>query len=642
TAPGRVLVDSFDEFGFEIGSGSLAFGLNKAGIGGAIAVPVVNKTTTATVHDNAMIDASALRSGFSVPTGDFQAFSGDTSQTGVIGQADLDYSGLPTAGDKSYFKDRNATPIHYNGFEGVSVTALSKTEVELYGAGAALSIGGGSFQVSFGYSDIDETTTARVGNSVDINQNTASASSDQSVNVAAGNDLFMRTVLGAIAGGSKLTASPAADVLIVSMDTSAAIGANSRVRAKRDVNVQAYNEEDVIGVSVSLAGTIGGAFAGAGAVVAFDLDNTTYASIGDGSTVDAGGNVVVFAEDRTDADIVAGGVGASITLTGGGIGASISASLLDKDTQAWIGSATVDALGNGTAIEFIDGEENGGTTSTTSTQGVAVGSLAVEDVFVLSVAGGVGGIAGVAGAINWQKIDSDVGAEIRDGARINQASDNATAANSNQDVYVVALNKIGSTGIAGALGLGLGLGVGAGVDVGTVDNAVIARLGGNVSARRDVRVASLADREIYSVGAAGGLGGAGVGLAGGVSRWVINGNVDAAYSVQGVTGDALVGENGQGQSVQSSAEASLNQSTSINTGYEGAGNARDNSSFVANSADSVLGGIGNFSNLLTAIHVTETRAEINPNANVTAGSDVEVEASEVNDIYAAGGAATIG
>ncbi|MEM0925381.1 MAG: hypothetical protein AAGJ83_05035, partial [Planctomycetota bacterium] len=86
TASGSVLVDSFDEFGFEIGSGSIAFGLNKAGIGGAIAVPVVNKTTTATVHDNAMIDASALRSGFSVPTGDFQAFSCDTSQTGVIGQ----------------------------------------------------------------------------------------------------------------------------------------------------------------------------------------------------------------------------------------------------------------------------------------------------------------------------------------------------------------------------------------------------------------------------------------------------------------------------------------------------------------------------------------------------------------------------
>ena len=71
-------------------------------------------------------------------------------------------------------------------------------------------------------------------------------------------------------------------------------------------------------------------------------------------------------------------------------------------------------------------------------------------------------------------MNSDTKAEIRDGAMINQASDNQSVAHTQQDVYVVALNKVVTSGIAGALGLTAGVGIGAGLDVGAMDNATVA------------------------------------------------------------------------------------------------------------------------------------------------------------------------
>ncbi len=630
-AIGSVLVDAQEEFGLELGTGSLGFGLSSGGLGGAISVPTVIKNTAATISDNAVVDAFALRSGNAVHSGDFAAFGGDTSQSGVIGQADLDYSELPTSGDRSYFEDRNATPVVISDFQGVAVTSVSSTGMELYGVGAALTTGP-ALQVTFGYSDVDEHTTASIGAGASVNQNTPTADNDQSVHVGAGNDLFMRTVMGAVAGGGKAVGAPAVDVISVSMNTQALIDDNAQVSAADDVSILSYAEEDIIGVSIAVAAGLGGAFAGAGSAVAFDLDNTTHAFIGDGATVSAEGNVQVYAEDRTDADVIAGGVGLALA-SGGGVGASIGVSLLSKDTKAWIGASTVDALGFKGTFSIYDGNDDGGNAATVDINGVGVSAFSLEDAFLLSVAGAGGTVTGVAGAVNWQQMDADTSAEIRDGANVNQQIDNATAAHPTQDVYVIALNKLVTTGGAGALGASAGIGVGAGIDVGTLDNATVATLGGNVSARRDVRVAATSDREITSVGAAGSIGSGG--LAGGVSHWVIGGNVNGQYSIGGITANALEGQDengGTGELVDSSTESTLNDSTNVDSGYEGQEARADNTGVVANVAGDLLNALSRFDNRLTATHFTETRAEILPSANVTAGEDVEVEAREDNDI----------
>ena len=64
----------------------------------------------------------------------------------------------------------------------------------------------------------------------------------------------MRTVLGAFAGAGKGAGAPAVDVIFADMNTTANIGNYSRVDAVDDVTVLAFNEQDIIGVSIAIAG----------------------------------------------------------------------------------------------------------------------------------------------------------------------------------------------------------------------------------------------------------------------------------------------------------------------------------------------------------------------------------------------------
>ncbi|MCG8652539.1 MAG: hypothetical protein MI861_22050, partial [Pirellulales bacterium] len=639
-ALGSVVVGADDKFVHELGTGSAGIGGKKVGGAGSFGVPRVKKTTKATINSNAKVDAHALRSGLKVANGDFTAFGDPTLQDGELGTADLDHTHLPTGGDKSYFRDRKAKPVTINDFKGVSVTAISKTAMEVYavGAGIAGKIGIAGSLIA---AKTDETTQAKIGSAAEINQKTSTPGNNQSVNVAAGNDLFMRVVSGALGIAGQVAASGGVNLIKVDMDTKAEIANSAKLGAAKDIKVRAYAEEDIIDVGVSVAGT-GGAFALSGSVAVLDLNNTTKALVGDQATITAGGNVVVYAEDRTDADIIAGGVG--LAFGGGGIGGSVGVSLLSKDTEATIGASTVDALGKSGTFSIFNGKEQSGNAATESIRGVGVSSHSSEDVFVLSVAGSVGFSVGIAGAVNWQKIDSDTTAQIKSGAKINQAANNAAAAHADQDVYVVALNRLTSTGIAGALGFSAGFGAGGGVDVGTVDSSTIAKLGGDVTARRDVRVASTADRFVRSIAAAGSV--ALVGVAGGVSRWTIGGDVGSNYSVAGETANPLGGydNNGAtGETVNSDTESQLDNSLKSDSGYSSneSKNRGDNSRMAGHGMDRAFGNFGSFVGKLTTIHVSETRALILPSATVTAGDDVEVEARDKNDIRLSGGGATI-
>ncbi|MEM6469652.1 MAG: hypothetical protein AAF802_08775, partial [Planctomycetota bacterium] len=639
-AQGSVTVGADNEYSHEVISGSLGIGVKNIGGAGAIAVPIITKITTATVGDSAKIDAHAKRGGLSVPSGNFNA-GGDVVDDGVLGSADLDYTHTAFQLDPTYFVNRKASPAMLNAFKGVSVTATSESALEVYSIGAGGS-GKGGIAVSLGVSGILETTTASIGTSAEVNQNTPTPGSDQSVNVAAGNDAFGRFVVGALSFAGQVAASGSVGLVFFDMDTTAEIKNASKVNAAKDVNVRAYNEEDLVNVAVSLAGSagVGGA---SGSVVSFDLNNTTTARIGDGGTVAAGGNVFVHAEDLTDVDIVAGGIG--IGAAGGGLGGSLGISLMSKRTTASIGSSTVDALGNSAPAQIFNGRQTNGIPEVISIRGVGVSSFATEDTFLLSVAGAVGSSLGLAGSLNWQKYDSDTTAEIRDGARINQAANNASAANVMQDVYVVAMNGIASVSVAGALGFSAGFGVGGGVDVGTIDNSTIARMGGEVNARGDIRVAANATRTVRSTAAAGAAGV--VGVAGGISRWTVGGDVGSTYSVGGETANPLSGYDSNGNqtgTANADAEQQLNNAKNADSGYSSAEarNSGDNSSFAGQGVSNALGQFGSFVGKLTTVHSSETRALILPSATITAGDQVEVEAIDKNDMKLNGGGVAVG
>jgi hypothetical protein len=157
------------------------------------------------------------------------------------------------------------------------------------------------------------------------------------------------------------------------------------------------------------------------------LDNDTIASISGSSTVSAGGDVGVFANDSTDVDGVAGASGSARSAS-----APRCWSCLTKDTQAFIGnSATVDAKGAGVGLAGVfTGDIGGSSFGAAEAHGVIVQANSSEEFLHLAVAAGAGYV-GVAGGIAISLLDSDTDAYIGTNANINQ---NNIGADSDQSV----------------------------------------------------------------------------------------------------------------------------------------------------------------------------------------------------------------
>ncbi len=626
-------------------SASLSSG---AAVGGAFGIPIVTKTTESKIGDGAVVNAYANGDGLTVNTGDFQTFGGDTSTSGIAGSLNLDNTNLPL-NDKSYFQNSNATPNQKTGFKGVAVTAVNSDQIEMYNVGMGVSGGSFAVQISVGVNTMNLTTNAEIGANAQINQTATQANgahSEQSVHVAAGSDFFTRSIQGGVAGSFGAgAATPGVGVTYVTMDTTATIGGSAQVNARKNVSVFAHNSEDLEVVAIALAGA-GGSFAGAGAFSVIDINNTTTASIADGATVQADGNVTVFAEDLTDTDLISGGVG--VAIGGGGIGVSIGLGLIRKDTQAFIGeAATVEALGLGvnntfdirtlgyTGDEFI----------TESLRGIGVHAYSVEDMFALGVAGGFGPAVGIAGSVTWQQINSDTTAYIDRNAQINTSPNNASIAHVDQSVAVTAINQVLGTGIDGAVSGGA-FGFGGSFDIGTIANeteaAILADLDqdsvaqtdtGVVNARNDVRVEAGSDRTITSVVAS--LGGGIFSLQIGLSLWTVGGTASATYDVDGQTEDPAA-------DLTSSTLDVADDSIDLDHGYEssGSGGRGDNSAIVAglvgDGVDSLQGFGGKL--IFGKSMISSTKASIGANATINAGDDVLVKAHEETQHTAFGGA----
>ncbi len=327
-----------------------------------------------------------------------------------------------------------------------------------------------------------------------------------------------------MAGGAAVT--PAADILVVQNNTSAYVDDGAVVNADRDIIVKAIATEDILTVAVGAAGS--GTIAVGGAVVVVSFNNSTLAYIGDsnasdlqGATASAGGNILVAADDTTTITNGVGGVGIGIGTAG--IGGSVSVSVINKNTQAYLGDyGTIDAKANNTGLSGVyDGGGSGGTFSTlTNFRGLSVQASSSEKLVNIVVAGGAGNFLGLAGAVTVQDLDSDTIAYIGSNTNVNSSR---TGANSEQSVNVAAVNK--ATFETKTIGFAGGqVGISGSVDVGTVNNSVNAYTSGGSSifASKDVLVYALSYKQIDSLVISGSVGlGA---LTGAVSVWSLGGN----------------------------------------------------------------------------------------------------------------------
>src|SRR5262249_10994162 len=189
------------------------------------------------------------------------------------------------------------------------------------------------------------------------------------------------------------------------------------------------------------------------------------------------GNVLVSAMDDTDVDTLAGS--AVYANAGTGVGASIAATIIEKDTQAFIGQrAVVDALADTSdSLTALGNQVGTNGFSTKTMKGLAVQAASMENVFSAVVAGGIGTRGGaLAGAASVGVIESNTLASIGELARINTDRADASAA---QTVNVAAANDTRTFVLAGSLGVDQGgsVGIAGGVDVGIIRNDTAAFIG---------------------------------------------------------------------------------------------------------------------------------------------------------------------
>ena len=500
-------------------AGSMGGG-GTAGVGASASVTVIDTTTHALIADNAEVTAlgnGAARDyvagydGALVSYGAGDDFAGpdldryDLEDPAGDAAAPITADDAMTAGLKLLAQKRVASPITQSA-NGVIVNAASTTEVRAMAVGGAV---GGAAGVSLA-ADVPVITTdtsASIGAGALNNQGPGAANSQQSVIVAAASDLYHFGLAGSLAGGGAAGVGGGGSVAIVDATTHAGIGTGTTTSAARDIGVTARAREDFVSVAAAAAG--GGTVGVAGGVTVIVVDATTTATLA--GTAFAGRNVDVVADDKTRVSMLAGSI--AIGAAGGGVGASIGVVKLDKTVTSVIAdNAMVTALGVGgtrgvnTGLSFTD---------TRLASGINVLANSNQSVFTLAVAGAGGLYVGIAGAVTLELVDATTTAAIGAGAQINTIGGNAGAAVT-QDVVVTARDSTATLVIDGGVAGGL-VGVAGAVDVGVFRNTAAASIGdgATVNARRHVAVSGLSNKAGSStaVSAAGGI----VGVAAGIS-----------------------------------------------------------------------------------------------------------------------------
>lgn len=600
-----------------------------AGVGAAAAVAVVGKKTHAWIGDGAEVAALATKAAVPVATGSFGvSYLADTPADGEVSAPGITPSDgqNAVAGGSQALTAKRVAATGTRAIQGLAVTAVSRDDVESFAVTGAAS-GTGSVTLSGDVNVFGTDTQAWIGDGTRVNESNTGAGASQSVLVAAGGDFYRLGIAGALAASGTVGVGVGADVAVMNHTTKARIGDSARVNARKDVEVAAKSNQEVVSISASLgaSGTVGVS----GTVSVLTFDNETGASIGDGARVDAGGNVAVTAQDDTDTTMIAGTV--ALGLGGGGVGGGVGVTVIDKDTRAWVGEAArVDARGQNTSdLSAYSGDSFGGTTAM---RGLRVQAQSSEDLFTISAAGAGGLYVGIAGAVSVASVDSDTAAWIGGGAQINTS---AGTPNANQDVNVTARNDLKIFNVSGALGAGA-VGIAGSVDVGVIRNDTTAFIGdgATVNAARDVDVNALSrkDLDTFVVSASGGL----AGIAAGVAVYSVGGALDSDSQnrLKSDDGSDTVGSYADGQSTNDSVTRAFLRGYS-DSRIQGA----------AADVESARGGAavsGQFTATETRALPAGNAAFIGRNTTINAGRHVDVDARESVSFDMITGALSVG
>ena len=518
-AGGSVMIAANDSTAMNLTAGPSSANLSLGvSIGAAAGVAILNKTTSAFVGSGATVDANANTPAITVDNGTFNVTNvAPSGQDGQVTAPPVTNSTLISLlADLDLTTIRIATPATTT-LQGVAVTATNEDNI----ASAAASFGAAlvaPIQVAGSVSMLNNTTSAYIGSSAKVNQNTPSAGAAQTVLVTAGDDYHFLGVGGAATGGL-LSAIGTGGALVLGKNqtTQAYIGTMAQVSAAQDVIVTAGATEDILLVAAEASGSLIANIAGAVATVS--LNDKTFAYVDANAVVNAGGSVLIYAHDDTTSEIISGA--ATLGLAGGVRRLAWQLPISAEDTAAYIGtSATVNASGNaGNGFAGFTGVVNPSSFATAMVRGIAVQAESSENVHTFSASGAAGYAAQVAGAVSVDIFEADTEAYIGAGAQVNQGQ-NPAQVNPAQVVDVAAADYVNVTSLGGSIVAGLASLAGA-ADLGLIRNSTTASLGmgAAVNALQDVDVYALTNWNVSSsaISAFGGT----VGIAGSVAIYAV-------------------------------------------------------------------------------------------------------------------------
>ncbi|MDM0029447.1 leukotoxin LktA family filamentous adhesin [Variovorax saccharolyticus] len=219
-AGGNARIAARDDTTVDMVAGAAAAGFGAAGVGAAVSVSSIDKTTQAAIGDGATVNALGNAS-----TG-MTAYSGDS--------------------DSATVSDARGVQVQATSSEDLFTVAASGAAGLYAGISGAISV-----------ESVRSDTTAAIGANARINQSNTGANAAQDVNVTARNTLHSQVITGSVALGAGALAG-GVDVGNVSNRTAASIGAGAQVQAARDIQVNGLGREQFDTTVVSGAGGLVG------------------------------------------------------------------------------------------------------------------------------------------------------------------------------------------------------------------------------------------------------------------------------------------------------------------------------------------------------------------------------------------------
>ncbi len=513
-------------------------GAANAAVGASVAVNVLSGQDLATLTGVTLTGADTVNVLVEEGTATVKTLAGNVqgagsgAGAGAVAVTQITQQRQALIENSSLALDTNAT------FKNIKVSALTSAQIDtlaLSGAGA----GTGAAVFSNTTNIIGAVTTAAIDTSTGNADNILISAKDTST---------INSLAGGAVGAGSVAVGVAAAVNRITNQIEARLSGNKDLSAwtVKQLLVTAGSEASINAASIS-AGFSGTAAVSAG--VASNLIKTsTKALIEDGARVKAEEDVGVLANNR---DIIRSG---AMVVAGSGnaaVAGLVTVNQMESTTEAGIsGTATqVDALGGGTNGLSVDNgiltnapDVNSWSdaqqfnpvldlkTGLETVHGLAVRAGSLQQLGQLSLSTAVSLVpiasAAVSGLSNTSLVSGSTSAYI-DGAKINQASDNASSANAAQQVSVAASSHSFTFGgvFSGAVSLGAAA-VAAAIDTVIMDRSTTARLSGaTVNSRGQTLVRANSTQAASDIVTT--LGGGIVGVAGSGGVLILKGSTQA-------------------------------------------------------------------------------------------------------------------